>query len=215
LGSLDCLTVERFDTDHVNATPNTRTGRYWRITGVDNAGRPASGFSMTLTLPTAFMPNGYTRVCRYTGVDKVWDCAVTGYDVANGIVFRSGIAAFADWAVGNVTPTAVTLGEFKAKSAPGNTLALGLVMIGLGGLWLALLGLRWSVAVLGFAGPADVAALPVLALVMGAYAGDNAAGQCAFPLTRGLFRLDLTSLRWRPRRGSCFRLRRFRFDRRV
>jgi len=40
----------------------------------------------------------------------------------------------------------------------------------LGGLWLASLGLRWSVAILGFAGPADVAALPVLALVMGAYA---------------------------------------------
>lgn len=43
-------------------------------------------------------------------------------------------------------------------------------VVTLGGLWLASLGLRWSVAVFGFAGPADVAALPVLALVMGAYA---------------------------------------------
>ena len=43
-------------------------------------------------------------------------------------------------------------------------------VVTLGGLWLASLGLRWSVAVLRFAGPADVAALPVLALVMGAYA---------------------------------------------
>ena len=43
-------------------------------------------------------------------------------------------------------------------------------VVTLGGLWLASQGLRWSVAVLRFAGPADVAALPVLALVMGAYA---------------------------------------------
>ncbi len=43
-------------------------------------------------------------------------------------------------------------------------------VVTLGGLWLASLGLGRSVAVLRFAGPADVAALPVLAAVMGAYA---------------------------------------------
>ena len=39
----------------------------------------------------------------------------------------------------------------------------------LGGLYLASLGLEWGAAALGFAGPADIAALPVLALVTGAY----------------------------------------------
>jgi STE24 endopeptidase len=67
-------------------------------------------------------------------------------------------------------------------------------VVTLGGLWLASLGLRWSVAVLGFAGPADVAALPVLALVMGAYA------LATMPLGNAFSR-------WRERRADEYALR--------
>jgi STE24 endopeptidase len=73
---------------------------------------------------------------------------------------------------------------------------LGIVVesvVTLGGLWLASLGLRWSVAVLGFAGPADVAALPVLALVMGAY------GLVTMPLGNAFSR-------WRERRADEYAL---------
>ena len=66
------------------------------------------------------------------------------------------------------TVLAHELGHHVHRDIPLGIAVESLVM--LGGLWLASLGLRWSVAVLGFAGPADVAALPVLALVMGAYA---------------------------------------------
>jgi STE24 endopeptidase len=67
-------------------------------------------------------------------------------------------------------------------------------VVTLGGLWLASLGLRWSVAVFGFAGPADVAALPVLALVMGAYA------LVTMPLGNAFSR-------WRERRADEYALR--------
>jgi len=66
------------------------------------------------------------------------------------------------------TVLAHELGHYVHRDIPLG-IAVESVMT-LGGLWLASLGLRWSVVVFGFAGPADVAALPVLALVMGAYA---------------------------------------------
>jgi STE24 endopeptidase len=67
-------------------------------------------------------------------------------------------------------------------------------LVTLGGLWLASLGLRWSVAVFGFAGPADVATLPVLALVMGAYV------LATMPLGNAFSR-------WRERRADEYALR--------
>jgi STE24 endopeptidase len=76
-------------------------------------------------------------------------------------------------------------------------LPLGIVVesvVTLGGLWLASLGLRWSVAILGFSGPADIAALPVLALVMGAY------GLVTMPLGNAFSR-------WRERRADEYALR--------
>jgi len=52
------------------------------------------------------------------------------------------------------------------------------------GLWLASLALRWGAGVFGFAGPADIAALPVFALAMGLF------GLVTMPLTN-------TFTRWR------------------
>lgn len=141
LGSLNCLTMERVDTDHAAATSSIQTGRFWKIVGTASGGGPASGFSLTLTLPTAFTPDANTRVCRYTGVDQVWDCAVSSYDPVNKTVTRAGITAFSDWAVGQYwDPTAVSLQEFKAESVPSDMRALGLALVGLGVvLW------RWRV----------------------------------------------------------------------
>ena len=67
-------------------------------------------------------------------------------------------------------------------------------VVTLGGLYLAALGLRWGAAAFGFAGPADVAALPVLALVMGAY------GLVTMPLGNAYSR-------WRERRADEYALR--------
>jgi STE24 endopeptidase len=90
------------------------------------------------------------------------------------------------------TVLAHELGHHVHKDIP-----LGIAVesvVTLGGLWLASLGLRWGVAVFGFAGPADVAALPVLALVMGAYA------LVTMPLGNAFSR-------WRERRADEYALR--------
>ncbi len=50
------------------------------------------------------------------------------------------------------------------------------------GLWLARSALRWGAAAFGLQGPADIAALPVLVLVMGLY------GLVTMPLTNGFSR---------------------------
>ena len=67
-------------------------------------------------------------------------------------------------------------------------------VVTLGGLYLAFLGLRWGAAAFGLAGPADIAALPVLALVMGAY------GLLTMPLGNAYSR-------WRERRADEYALR--------
>jgi STE24 endopeptidase len=64
----------------------------------------------------------------------------------------------------------------------------------LGGLYLASLGLKWGAATFGFAGPADIAALPVFALVMGAYS------LVTMPLGNAYSR-------WRERRADAYALR--------
>jgi uncharacterized repeat protein (TIGR01451 family) len=114
LGTLDCLTVERFDTNHANAIPAAQTGRYWTITGVDSEGAPASGYSLTLTLPATFTPDAQDQLCRYTGSGTEWDCDVTSYDDINNTVTRGDVTLLSDWAVGNDVPTAVSLASFIA-----------------------------------------------------------------------------------------------------
>jgi STE24 endopeptidase len=61
------------------------------------------------------------------------------------------------------------------------------------GLYLASLGLKWGAARLGFAGPADVAALPLFLLVMGAF------GLVTLPLSNAL-------TRWRERMADRYAL---------
>lgn len=63
----------------------------------------------------------------------------------------------------------------------------------LGGLYLASLGLRWGVTTFGFDGPADIAAFPLLAIIMGAY------GLVTMPLENALSR-------WRERLADRYAL---------
>ena len=65
--------------------------------------------------------------------------------------------------------------------------------ITLGGLYLASVGLNWGVAVFGFESPADIAALPLFALVLGIY------GLVTMPLSNAYSR-------WRERRADAYAL---------
>lgn len=75
-------------------------------------------------------------------------------------------------------------------------LPLGLLVesaITLGGLYLASIGLNWGVAAFGFESPADIAALPLFALVLGLY------GMVTMPLGNAFSR-------WRERRADAYAL---------
>jgi len=66
-------------------------------------------------------------------------------------------------------------------------------VITLGGLYLASVGLSWGVEVFGFENPADIAALPLFALVVGIY------GLITMPLSNAFSR-------WRERRADAYAL---------
>jgi STE24 endopeptidase len=90
------------------------------------------------------------------------------------------------------TVLAHELGHHVHKDIPVGILVESLLT--LVGLFLASLGLRWGALAFGFSGPADVAALPVLALVMGAF------GLLTMPLGNAYSR-------WRERRADEYALR--------
>ncbi len=78
-----------------------------------------------------------------------------------------------------------------------NDIPVGIVFSGLlalAGLYLSAAGLAWGAARLGFAGPADIGALPLLVLIFGAF---------------GIFTLPVTNAfsRWREVRADAFALR--------
>jgi STE24 endopeptidase len=78
-----------------------------------------------------------------------------------------------------------------------NDIPIGILVgsgLTLGGLYLASLGLRWGVQAFGFQGVADVAAFPLLVLVMGLY------GLVTMPLQNAYSR-------WRERRADEYALR--------
>jgi predicted outer membrane repeat protein len=123
VGTLHCLNVTDVAGDHPHATPGIQTGQYWQILGTDSMGDPATGFTVTLTLPTSFVPTANDKVCRYTGVDEVWDCAMSSLGVNR--ISRTGITQFSDWAVGDeVGPTAVSLSTLSITSTPTLPLAV-------------------------------------------------------------------------------------------
>jgi STE24 endopeptidase len=90
------------------------------------------------------------------------------------------------------TVLAHELGHHVNRDIPAAILVTSILT--LGGLYLASLGLKWGAAALGLAGPADIAALPIFALVMGAYS------LVSMPLGNGYSR-------WRERRADVYALR--------
>jgi len=90
------------------------------------------------------------------------------------------------------TVLAHELGHLVNKDIPVGILVQSAIT--LVGLYLASLGLLWGAQVFGFSGPSDIAALPVLLLVMGLY------GLVTMPLTNAYSR-------WRERRADQYALR--------
>jgi STE24 endopeptidase len=89
------------------------------------------------------------------------------------------------------TVMAHELGHHVNKDIPLLIVAQSLVTIV--GLYLASIGLKWGAAAFGLQGPADIAALPVFMLVMGAY------GLVTMPLTNAFSR-------WRERKADQYAL---------
>ena len=122
--NLACLYADEMELDHPNATgvsggDGLKTGRYWLIRGLQSdKSTDASDFSVTLTLPTSFIPDSNDGVCRYTGSGLVWDCALTSFDNVAKTVTRTGVGGLSDWAAGKYAgPTAVELSGLKAYSS--------------------------------------------------------------------------------------------------
>ncbi len=124
------LLIQR-NTNHPNATPPIQTGRYWEIRGLQSDKQSdATGFTVDLTLPATFIPDGNDKICRYTG--SGWDCAVSSYTGTS--LTRKDITSFSDWAVGNdVGPSAVELQMFTATTAFAIPQVLLLLFVG----WIA------------------------------------------------------------------------------
>ncbi len=107
------VTVERRDQNHPGRTgtgappaAGVGWGIYWSIT-------PDGSGVADLILPHALGSNhANAQACRFVS-GTTWDCARSSSD--EWTVTRAGVSTFSDWAVGNnVTPTAVTLREFRA-----------------------------------------------------------------------------------------------------
>ena len=92
------INIQRFNKSHANGTPAIRIGYYWQIEGLNATGEIASGYSVTLTLPApGFTPDENARVCRYTGSQMMWDCAMTLY--TDNTITRDDVTQLSYWAV--------------------------------------------------------------------------------------------------------------------
>lgn len=106
LGSLGCVTITHYSTNHPNATPRLQTGKYWNI---DAAG--ATDFNVSLTLPDVLT---IPRICKHIS-GSTWDCPGTGQNDNDGSVTLENITSFSDWTVGEDPGlTAVQLERFGA-----------------------------------------------------------------------------------------------------
>ena len=126
-GDMACVNIARTASNHPNAPDSgLQTGQFWTIDGLTSVNAPASGFSVTLTLPTNFTPDVEDKLCRYTGSGTVWDCGepISHTFTANTLT-RFGITQFSDWAAGNgVGPTAVELSSFTADANADGSVAI-------------------------------------------------------------------------------------------
>ena len=122
-GTLDHIVMQRYDKQHAPATLNMlESPYYWQIEGLDAAGLPASGFTVTLTFTApGFTPTANSKVCRF--LTPGWNCASSSFTATT--LTRSGVTAFSEWALSEGSPTAVNLAYFQSAPArpAGLTLA--------------------------------------------------------------------------------------------
>ena len=125
-GTIECLRVTRYDLNHAGRTGDSffngvGWGRYWTIEATDSLSNPATGFTLTLSLPREGLSE--PKACKWPGNlgGAGWDCDDgTHTTVTANSITRSDITSLSDWAVGNaVGPTAVTV-EHVAASASSN-----------------------------------------------------------------------------------------------
>lgn len=88
--------------DENDPNPNPGESGYWILRGLNSSGDPATGFSLTLTLPHYEEEN--PTICRWDGV--AWDCGRDGFN--DTVVWRHNVTAFSDWAVGEYVPPVLT-----------------------------------------------------------------------------------------------------------
>ncbi len=107
-GTLECVSIQRHNKSHPDATVALQTGYFWEILGTDSNGNTASGFTGDLTLPTTFTADSHDKLCRYTG--SGWECAATSYTAST--VTLDDVSGFSFWAVSDdllpVAPDAST-----------------------------------------------------------------------------------------------------------
>jgi len=114
-GTLSSLRVERRDDDHPAGSTQAQTGRYWTITPTPTL----SGYTVNLTLPTAFVPATGDKVCRYTGSGNVWDCDLTS--TTSSSITRNGITELSDWTVLRNAVTTTTIDSDFDTTTYGNS----------------------------------------------------------------------------------------------
>jgi hypothetical protein len=139
-GNLACLYVDEMEVNHAQATNEIQTGRYWLIRGLQSdKTSAASGFSLTMTLPTSLTPDGNDKVCRYTGSAQNWHCRTNSFDAGAKTITRAGVTSLSDWAVGDDAPTAVRLVSLGGRAETNGLASLWPVLLA------AIFGLAWAV----------------------------------------------------------------------
>lgn len=122
-GDLARINLQRHNTSYAPGGALFANGYYWEIEGLNSAGSAASGFTVTLTLPTTYTPTAASRVCRFTGgTPTCGDDPSTTF--TSDSVTRSGITSFSPWASSQSAPTAVTLLSFRARRAANDRVRL-------------------------------------------------------------------------------------------
>lgn len=127
LGTLDCLSVQRFNRNHPHAESYQQTSYYWSLRGVDSSNYEATAFDVQMTLPYA-SADASDAICRW--MDDEWKCNNSSY-VANTSITVDHVTHFSNWAVGNNAPTAVSLDHFNAAPEP-SSLWIIITIVGMG-----------------------------------------------------------------------------------
>jgi hypothetical protein len=120
-GDLARINIQRFNMSHPDATAAIQTGYYWQIEALNTSGITATGYVVSLTLPTSFTADINDQVCRYTGTS--WDCAVNSFTLDS--LTRQGITQLSDWAAGNDTSFALTVNKTGAGSGTVSSMPAG------------------------------------------------------------------------------------------